>query len=114
MQPEKRDPAYVWDMLQAAKEARDFVQGATFHRYQSDKMMRRAVERQIQTIGEAAARISKPFREKHAEIPWNLIIGQRNVLVHDYGEILDERIFRVATEKIPELIAVLEKLLPGQ
>ncbi|MFP4499824.1 MAG: HepT-like ribonuclease domain-containing protein [Candidatus Hydrogenedentota bacterium] len=41
-----------------------------------------------------------------------MIIGQRNVLTHEYGEILHEAIWAVATRRAPELIAALRKLLP--
>jgi uncharacterized protein with HEPN domain len=49
---------------------------------------------------------------KHPEIPWRRIIGQRNILAHEYGEILVERIWKTAKESIPELVEVLNQLIP--
>ena len=40
-------------------------------------------------------RVSRPFQENHAEIPWRQIINQRNVLAHEYGEIRHELIWNV-------------------
>ncbi len=112
MQPDERDAAYLWDMLEAAREAFRFTEGVPFVAYTQDRMRQRAVERAVEIIGEAARHVSKPFREAHADIPWRLIIAQRNVLAHEYGDILQERIWRVATEHIPTLIARLEQLIP--
>jgi uncharacterized protein with HEPN domain len=75
-------------------------------------MLRSAVERQIEIIGEAARRVSKEFQDAHAEILWRPIQAQRHVLAHDYGEIKHDRIWRVAEKHIPELIALLEPLVP--
>jgi uncharacterized protein with HEPN domain len=112
MRPEDRDLAYLWDMREAAREVVEFVQSADLNCFRSNKMMRRAVERQIEIIGEAARRVSAEFQTKHPEIPWKLIVGQRHVLAHDYGDIVVERIYRVAVDKIPELLRSLGPLIP--
>lgn len=70
------------------------------------------MERQIEIIGEAARHVSKPFRDAHPEIVWKGITGQRHVLAHEYGEILDERVWRVATVHVPTLIEQLRPLIP--
>jgi uncharacterized protein with HEPN domain len=63
-------------------------------------------------IGEAARHVSDGFQEEHCEIPWMQIIGQRNVLAHDYGEILVERVWLTATKNLPELITLLDSIIP--
>jgi len=70
------------------------------------------VERHLEIIGEAANRVSRSFREAHPEIPWQRIVAQRNVLAHEYGEIENTLVWRVATIRIPELIQQLQRLLP--
>jgi len=42
------------------------------------------------------------------------IIGQRNVLAHDYGEILVERVWLTATRSVPEMISLLDQIIPEQ
>jgi len=74
--------------------------------------LRGAVERHVAIIGEAANKVSAGFQSSHPEIPWRKVINQRNVLVHDYGEIKHELLWRVATERITELIQLLEPLVP--
>jgi len=113
MAAEKQDEAYLWDMQDSASAVIEFVTGKTSEQYLSDRMLRSAVERQIEIIGEAARHVSRAFQEAHPEIPWRLIAGQRHVLAHDYGEIKHDRVWRVATIHVPELIALLAPLIPA-
>lgn len=112
MPPSERDLALLWDMRKALREIAEFMQGVEFAQFSSNKILRYAVERQLIVLGEAAKKISEEFQQGHPELPWRGIIGQRNVLAHEYGEILIERIWLVATEKIPALLPALENLLP--
>lgn len=112
MQPEAKDAAYLWDMFDAARAVQHFVTSRSFSDYVADRMLRGAVERHIEIIGEAASRISPAFRQAHPEIPWHRIVAQRNALAHEYGEIEHALVWRVATVHIPELIKHLQGLLP--
>jgi uncharacterized protein with HEPN domain len=110
--PPERDAAYIFDMLEAARAIGAFVEGSNLDGYRSDLKLRSAVERQFEILGEAARHVSTELREAHAEIPWRAIVGQRNILAHDYGEIDDGRVWQTATEDLPRLIGYLERLLP--
>jgi uncharacterized protein with HEPN domain len=112
MQPEDRDAALLWDMRESAKEVVEFVRGVSFVEFSRDKKLRYAVERQLMVIGEAASRVSAAFMADHPDIPWKSMIGQRNVLAHEYGEVLVERVWRVAAERLPELLRQIEPLIP--
>jgi uncharacterized protein with HEPN domain len=67
-------------MLTTAKDIRDFTSGVRYDQYLKDRKLQLAVERSMEIIGEAARRVSQPFRETHPEIPWQSIIPLRNVL----------------------------------
>lgn len=66
----------------------------------------------MEIIGESARHVSKEFEQAKANIPWRLIRAQRHILAHDYGDVIPEKLWDVATTKIPELISQLEALLP--
>ena len=108
MQPDQRDVAYLWDMLDAARMVEQLSSGLDFTQYSNDRRTQLAIERSLEIIGEAAGRVSALFRNTHPEIPWRQIIGQRNVLIHEYGEIKQERIWKVVRENIPRLIELLK------
>ncbi len=112
MRPEDRDKAYLWDMLDAALAIDEFVGGKTIEDYRTNRMLRAAVERQVEIIGEAARRISESTRHAHPEVPWRGIVGQRNVLAHEYDAVLDEAIWSIASKRIPELIRTLSAFVP--
>jgi uncharacterized protein with HEPN domain len=112
MRPDEMDAARLWDMLTYAKEIRRTVSDLALEDYLADSDGRMATERRLEIIGEAARNISRRFQEAHPDIPWRQIIGLRNVLAHEYGEIRHELIFRIATDQIPTLIALLEPLIP--
>ncbi len=113
MLPDKIDAGYLWDMLDAAEAVAEFVSGYSFEKYLKDRKLRGAVERHVEIIGEAARKVSKPFRDSHPEIPWRRIIAQRHVLAHEYGDLEHKFIWTVATVHIPKLIAVLKPLVPA-
>ena len=112
MPRETNDAAYLWDMLDAACAARDFVADRCLADYRRDRMLRGAVERHVEIIGEAAGRVSRAFRQEHLEIPWKKIVAQRHILAHEYGEIEDELLWKVVTVHLPALIDALSPLVP--
>ncbi len=111
MRPDGHNLALLCDMLDAARRVVRFTARGDLESYRQDEMLRSAVERQIEIIGEAARRVSDGFRAAHPEVPWRPIIAQRNILAHDYGEIEDELVWRMATVHLPALLKQLEALV---
>ncbi len=109
---EKDDATYVWDIIDACRAVASFVAHRSFADYERDRMLRRAVEREIEIIGEAARHLSAKFQADHPQQPWRRIIAQRHVIAHEYGEIKNEKLWLVANQLVPELLAELEPILP--
>jgi uncharacterized protein with HEPN domain len=112
MPPNNRDAGYLWDMLQAAHRLQEFTAGVSFETYLESVLLQSAVERQLEILGEAARRMSEAFRQENPEIPWSSMIGQRNVIAHQYDDIDLQQLWSVVTSDIPTLIAQLEPLIP--
>jgi len=108
MQPNLEDMARLWDMLDAARAAMQFTNRIQFEDFLADRMVRNAVERNLEIIGEAARCVSQTFRDSLPEIPWRAMIALRNVLTHEYGEIRNERIWLICKEQLAVLIQQLE------
>lgn len=113
MQPDKRDAGYLFDMLQFAREALAIVSDTSAEVYLVDVRSRRALERTISLIGEAANNVSREFQSEHPELPWADIIGQRHWLIHGYRDIEMKRIRDVVENRLPSLIAQLLVLIPA-
>jgi uncharacterized protein with HEPN domain len=106
--------SYLWDIREAAREIDEFLSGIKFHDFEKNRVLRYAVERQLLVIGEAAVHISPQFRKRHPEINWARLIELRNVLAHEYGETLTNRVWLAATDGLPEILKPLEKLISEQ
>lgn len=111
---EEHDKAYLWDMLDAALAIQEFIRDKGPQDYLTNRMLRGAVERHIEIIGEAARRVSEELKREHPEVPWRSMIGQRNVLAHEYGEVRHEKIWIVAKEFIPLLVNSLRSIMRNE
>ncbi|HBQ28386.1 MAG TPA: hypothetical protein DD719_03045 [Desulfotomaculum sp.] len=110
----RRDDAYLLDMLIAARDAVAFVAGLTQEQFQASRIHQLAVLKALETIGEAAARLSEQTRASHPEIPWREIIGMRHRIVHGYFEVDLWKVWDTIHEDLPPLIASLEMIVPPE
>lgn len=100
------------DILTAARLVQDFVQGLTREEFECDVKTQAAVVREMEIIGEATKRISQEFRSANPGIPWKKMAGMRDVLIHAYDEVDLEEVWNVVQVSIPQLIELLEPLVP--
>lgn len=114
MRADKADAAYLIDMLHAAEMVVSFTAQHTFADYAADALLRSAIERQIEIVGEAARHISDQFKDGQPQIPWRKIMAQRHVLAHEYDDIQHDLIWKVATIYIPQLVPALRALCPAE
>jgi uncharacterized protein with HEPN domain len=77
----------------------------------SNREFRRALERCVELIGEAASRLPESWRASHSEIPWRQIIAMRNVMIHGYDVIVSDVLWDVATNDVPKLSGAINLLL---
>ena len=73
-----------------------------------------AVLHQLMVIGEAVKRLSQDFRTRHPEIPWTLVAGMRDKLIHGYDIVDLDEVWKTADADVPDLLSLLEPLLPKQ
>jgi len=107
----KDDTVYLKHILDAIGDIHAFVKGMNRESFLNNKAIRYAVVRSLEIIGEATKRVSKDFRNKNPDIPWADMAGMRDVLIHDYIDVDLEIVWKTASESIPILKALLEKLV---
>lgn len=104
--------ALVWDALDAASSIAKFLDGITVEQYLVDPLRRRAVEREFEIVGEALGRLRRVDPGTAARVPGlGNAVGMRNVLIHGYAEVVDERVFDTAMLDLPGLVDVLSALM---
>jgi len=108
----KDDFLYLGDMLDVGLWVLKRLENINRTEFDSSEDLRIVLTHQLQTIGEAASRVSKETRDLHPEIPWTEIIGMRNRIVHDYFNINEEIVWEAATTEISTLVDLLKKFVP--
>jgi uncharacterized protein with HEPN domain len=106
----ENDLSFLIDIIDCILDINDFTKSVEYYQFEKEKMRKLAVERQLEVIGQAANKISLETQNNLNNIPWKNIIGLRNKLAHDYGEILAERIWKISQESIQELFVELQKI----
>ena len=112
MRPESRK--HVWDALSAADRIARFVADRGFEDYAEDELLRSAVERQFEIIGEALSQLRRADPETASSIPeLPRVIAFRNILVHGYAIVDDRLVWGVVEGSLPSLRSLLRGLLEG-
>ena len=108
----RRDPmVYVFHMMDYSREAVDIAQDYSRADLDTDRVLRFALIKVVETIGEAASRVPNDFRSRYPEIPWRETRDLRNRLVHDYDRINLDTPWNIIQNHIPPLIEQLEDLI---
>jgi uncharacterized protein with HEPN domain len=101
MPRERSAAAALSDMLQAAEAVLRYTAGKFREDYEREDILRHAVERNIEIIGESARRLTDQFRQQHPQIAWRAIMATRHILAHEYDEIDNDIVWRIVTDHIP-------------
>jgi uncharacterized protein with HEPN domain len=109
----RHDPqSFLWDARNAATAIADMTAGKSFADFDSDLVLRSAVERQFEILGEALNRLNRLDTTLGARIPdLRQIVAFRNILIHGYAQIDRARVWRVVQDDLPPLRAALDDLL---
>lgn len=109
MQPDDR--IRLLHMVEAAETIQQVVTGRVRHDVDSDLLLRLAIVRAIEILGEAASKVSIGTRETILSIPWSAIVGMRNRLTHAYFDVDYDIVWRTATVEVPTLLPPLRAAL---
>jgi len=105
----KNDITYLEHILERANKIIQFTKGMNESDFLEDEKTQSAVIRELEVIGEAAKRISDEYKNRHNEIPWKLMSGMRDVLIHDYEGIDPYTVWDTIQQNVPVLIVELQK-----
>ena len=108
------DSAYLFDILNAARNLTMFVRDVSYPDFLKDAKTQYAVRAAFQIIGEGARRVSKHTKDLHPMIPWAEIVAMRHRIVHEYDRISWHIVWEIIKHEIPELIRLLEPLVPPE
>ena len=104
------DGVRIRHMIDAAESALRFVQGRSRVDLDSDEMLRFALTRAIEILGEAASKVTADTRAALPNVPWVQVAGIRNRLVHAYFDVDLDILWRTAQQAIPDLLGQLKAI----
>ncbi len=107
----RREELYLADILEAIDSIGNFINDIEKSEFIGNDLLRSAVLQKLLIIGEAAARLPRPFRENHIEVPWQDIIAFRNIAIHAYFSIDWNIVWVTATGDIPSLRSEINNIL---
>jgi uncharacterized protein with HEPN domain len=87
------------------------LQDVSFQSYQNSYTLRRAAERAVQIVSEAAKSLPSQILARHSEAPWNAIVGIGNILRHEYQRIDDRRLWEIVKIHLPQLRPVVMAMI---
>jgi uncharacterized protein with HEPN domain len=107
----ERDESLLLNIQDDAEFLLEMSEGYDLQSFLCDEKMKLAVSMLLIKIGESVKSLSKEFKEKNQEIEWRDIAGLRDIVVHNYGGLGMERIWRNVTRDVPELLEQMKSLL---
>jgi uncharacterized protein with HEPN domain len=110
MQPEIKK--YLFDIQEACRKLDAFTKGHSLENYLADEMLRSAVERQFEIIGEALSRLHKVDANLADSVPdFRRIVAFRNILIHGYATIRNDTVWGVVQTDLPVLSRHIKELI---
>lgn len=104
---------YFHDIYEATGLALSFVAGVDLDTFAGNREKLFAVTRALEIVGEAARQVPLEMQQRYPHLPWQEMIGMRNVVIHEYFGVDPEVIWRTVHEDLPQLHAALGEILDG-
>jgi uncharacterized protein with HEPN domain len=109
---QRKTPKHLADIRDAASFVLELTRARMIEDYRADRLLRQAVERNLEIMGEAMKRLAHDDPATAALIGDHpRIIAFRNVLAHGYDLVDDEQVWRIIRDHLPALAAKVESLL---
>ena len=101
----------VRDMIVFCEQLLDHTTGIDESTLVTTRLIYDAALWNIVLLGEAASNIPNAIRDVHPEIPWSVIVGARNQIVHRYWRIEPDTVWDIIHNDVPDLLPRLRRML---
>ena len=102
---------YLRDIVHYTEKVEQFVAGLDYEHFTANEEKALAVIHALQIIGEAVNHLSSSIKQRYPEVPWEDIIGMRNIIVHGYFLVDLEVVWKTVKESLPPLHQAVTRIL---
>jgi uncharacterized protein with HEPN domain len=107
----KDDLVYIEHIQSSIDSILRYAEDLDYDSFIEKQIVQDAIVRQLEIIGEVTKRVSIEFRNSNPQIPWKVMAGMRDKLIHDYIDVDYRMVWSTTKEDIPELGRLLKGLL---
>lgn len=102
---------YLEDIVEAIRRIQEYVADHDWTDFMGDTMLRDAIERNLIVVGEAAAKLPEDLLRLEPAIDWSLVVGMRNIVVHEYFGIDYRIVWDVVSNELVPVVEAARRLL---
>jgi len=102
------------DINEACDNIEQFTVNMSYEAFEKHTMVKQAVERNIEIIGEACGKLPEDFKDRHRNVDWHKATGMRNRLIHGYFAVDLPMLWNTATHVIPEFNKQIQQILQDE
>ena len=107
----KDNSVYIRHIMDSISRIERYTKGMGKRDFLGDELVQAGVVRELEIIGEAAKQLSQNFKTKHDNIPWKMMAGMRDKLIHDYFGVDMDAVWNTLVIDIPRMKGKIQKLL---
>ena len=107
------DLPYLRHILDAIDRIESYTAGGR-ESFQAEPMVRDAVLRNLEIVGEAVKNVSRALRDRSPHVPWQQVAGLRDVLIHQYFGVDLYLVWEIVEHRLPTLKQAIHDLLDAE
>lgn len=100
----------IQDIIQSINNIELYLEKITLAEFRKSNLIKDAVVRNFEIIGEASKHIPISIQSLYPDIPWKEMNGMRNILIHEYFDMEDDIVWHTAKKHLPKLKKQLVKI----
>jgi len=105
---------FLEDIVIESEKVAEFIKGFTYADFAQDGKTVYAVIRALEIVGEATKYIPQAIRDKYPAVPWRVMAGLRDRLIHAYFGVKLDVVWLTASDSLPKLTPLLRQILAAE
>lgn len=107
----RRYDYFIFDMRRAMERILEYTMDKSYNDFVTDTMLRDAVARNFEIIGESVKHIPFKFQRKYKQVPWQHMYSLRNFIVHEYFDIDEEILWSIIEHDLKDNLEQINRIL---